>query len=90
MHEKWVGERLSRRAAFRAVWRDRGWGSNADAAQAEKRFTMRLSKYRVGAHAPPEAWQQPGSCLAEALGLTEARGRGAGNSSAPAHRRTRT
>ncbi len=63
---------LSRRAAFRAVWRDRGWGSDADADLAEKRFTMRLSRCRAGPAAPPEAWLRRGSCLAEALGLTEA------------------
>jgi hypothetical protein len=60
---------LSRRAAFLAVWRDRGWGSDADAALAEKRFKNRLCEYRSGTHAPPEAWLLPGSRLAEALEL---------------------
>ncbi len=55
--------------AFRAVWRDRGLGSDADAALAEKRFKTRLSTYRSGRYAPPAKWPLAGSCLAEALGL---------------------
>jgi hypothetical protein len=60
---------LSRREAFQAVWRDRGWGSDADADLAEQRFRARRSRYRAGHAAPPEAWLLPGSCLAEALEL---------------------
>jgi hypothetical protein len=60
---------LNRREAFRAVWRARGWGSDADADLAEKRFTGRLCRYRAGHVAPPAEWLLPGSCLAEALGL---------------------
>jgi hypothetical protein len=58
-----------RRAAFQAVWRERQLGSDADAALAEKRFRMQRSTYRAGRTAPPVEWQQPGSRLAEALGL---------------------
>jgi hypothetical protein len=58
-----------RREAFRAVWREGQWGSDADAAKAEKRFKMRLSRYRAGLVAPPAEWQVPGTRLAEALEL---------------------
>ncbi len=58
---------LNRREAFRAVWRDRGWGSDADADLAEQRFKKRLAAYRAGHRAAPEAWQRPGTCLAEVL-----------------------
>jgi hypothetical protein len=61
------GEPLTRRAAFRAVWLEGQWGTAADAALAEQRFTVRLARYRAGHRATPEAWQRPGSCLAEAL-----------------------
>ncbi len=54
---------------FQAVWRERRLGSDADAAQAEMRFKVRLSKYRAGHCATPEEWLLPGSCLVEALGL---------------------
>jgi hypothetical protein len=59
---------LNRREAFRAVWRDRWLGSDADAALAEKRFRKRLDDHRAG-HCAPPAWLLPGSCLAAALGL---------------------
>jgi hypothetical protein len=59
---------LSRREAFRAVWRERQWGSDADADLAEQRFAVRLAAYRAGHVAPPAKWLRPGSCLAEALG----------------------
>jgi hypothetical protein len=60
---------LSRREAFRAVWRERKLGSVADAAKAEKRFRQRLAHYRARRAAPPEEWRVPGSCLAQALEL---------------------
>jgi hypothetical protein len=47
------GEPLSRRAAFRAVWRKGKWGSDADAAKAEQRFSKRLCDYRGGHRAAP-------------------------------------
>jgi hypothetical protein len=53
---------LNRREAFRAVWRDRRWGSDAAADKAYSRFAQRLSRYRAGHAAPPEAWLRPGSC----------------------------
>jgi hypothetical protein len=59
---------LNRREAFRAVWRERRWGSDADADLAEQRFKKRLSKYRAGLRAAA-AWLLPGSRLAEALEL---------------------
>jgi hypothetical protein len=62
---------------FRAVWRERQWSSDADADQAEKRFTVRLSDPHRSA--PPEAWQRPGTCLAEALDAAAATGRIGGN-----------
>jgi hypothetical protein len=65
---------LNRRAAFRAVWREGPWGSDADADLAEKRFAKRLSRNRAGHAAPPEAWQVPGSCLAEVLNAPAVRG----------------
>ncbi len=52
----------------------RGWGSDADADLAEKRFTDRLSRYRAGHAAPPAKWQVPGSCLAEVLNAPAVRG----------------
>ena len=58
---------LNRRAAFRAVWREGPWGSDADADLAEQRFKKRLAAYRAGHRAAPEAWQRPGTCLAEVL-----------------------
>ncbi len=60
---------LNRREAFRAVWRDRWWGSDADADKAAQRFSGRLAAYRAGRCAPPVEWQVPGTCLAEALEL---------------------
>jgi hypothetical protein len=65
---------LNRREAFRAVWRERKLGSDADADQAEQRFARRLSEYRVGHYSTPEAWRQPGTCLAEALAAPAGRG----------------
>jgi hypothetical protein len=58
---------LSRRAAFRAVWREGQRGSDVDADKAESRFKQRLSYYRGGHRATPVEWQVPGSCLAEVL-----------------------
>jgi hypothetical protein len=49
--------------------RARRSGSDADADLAEQRFKKRLSDYRGGHAAPPEAWRVPGKCLAEVLGL---------------------
>jgi hypothetical protein len=48
-------------------------GSAADADLAEERFTGRLYTYRAGRSAPPEAWRQPDSCLAEALAAAAGR-----------------
>jgi hypothetical protein len=60
---------LSRREAFRAEWSEGPWGSDADTDQAEQRFSTRLSRYRAGHAAPPEAWLRRGSCLAEVLAV---------------------
>jgi hypothetical protein len=66
---------LNRREAFRAVWRERWWGSDADADKAEQRFSKRLAAYRAGLRATPAKWQVPGTCLAEVLNAPAVRGR---------------
>jgi hypothetical protein len=68
------GEPLSRLAAFQAVWCEGQWGSDADAAQAERRFAVLLSRYRARPSPPPEAWRRPGSRLAEVLAAPAGRG----------------